>query len=114
MHKHLIVAVTTAGEKKLEDTVSQEFGHSKTFTIIEIEEGNIKKVRVIENPAVSISHGRGPLIAKALAEMKVQMVISGEIGPGASAMLKEFGISQEIAASGKRVEEVLREKALII
>jgi predicted Fe-Mo cluster-binding NifX family protein len=113
MHKHVIVAVATAGEKKLEDIVSQEFGHSKTFTIIEIEEGKIKNVRVIGNPAASISHGKGPLIAKTLAEMKVQMVISGEVGPGASAMLKEFGIAKEITSPGRKVKDVLKEKALI-
>ncbi|MGB9683687.1 MAG: NifB/NifX family molybdenum-iron cluster-binding protein [Candidatus Bathyarchaeales archaeon] len=113
MRKNVIVAVATLGEKGLQDSVSHEFGHSKTFTIIEIEEGKIKNVKVIQNPAASISHGRGPLIAKKLAEMKVQMVISGEVGPGASAILKEFGIAQEVASSGQRLENALKEKALL-
>ena len=30
------------------------------------------------------------------------MVISGEVGPGASAILKEFGIAQEVASPGQR------------
>ena len=41
MSKNVIVAVATLGEKGLQDSVSHEFGHSKTFTIIEIEEGKV-------------------------------------------------------------------------
>lgn len=56
---------------------------------------------------------RASLIAKKLAEMKVQMVIAGEVGPGASAILKEFSIAKEIVTPGQRVEDVLKGKGLL-
>lgn len=69
--KSLRVAVATAGDKGLKDVVSYEFGHSRTFTIVDIENGKIEHVEVIKNPATSLSHGKGPVVAKHLADIKV-------------------------------------------
>ncbi|MDH7477567.1 MAG: NifB/NifX family molybdenum-iron cluster-binding protein [Candidatus Bathyarchaeota archaeon] len=109
----LRVAVATKGDKGLEDTVSHEFGHAKTFTIIDIQDGMVKNLEVIENPAASLSHGKGPVIAKYLADMKVNMVISGEVGPGASTMLNELKIKILAAKSGEQVIKVLKINSLI-
>lgn len=109
----LRVAVTTKGNKGLEDTVSHEFGHAKTFTIIDIQDGMVKNVEVIENPAGSLSHGKGPVVAKYLADMKVNMVISGEVGPGASTMLNELKIKILAAKAGEQVIKVLKINSLI-
>ena len=53
------IAVATVGYGGLEDHVSSEFGHSKTFTIVEVEDGIVRDVKVIDNPAGPMSHGRG-------------------------------------------------------
>lgn len=111
--KHVRIAIATTGNKRLEDQISHEFGHSNTFTIVEIDDGNIKDVKTIDNPAVSLSHGRGPVVVKHLADMGTNIVVSGEIGPGASTMLEELKITTMIADPGKRVGDFLREKALI-
>jgi predicted Fe-Mo cluster-binding NifX family protein len=109
----LRVAVATKGNKGLEDTVSHEFGHAKTFTIIDIQDGMVKNVEVIENPAASLSHGKGPVVAKYLADMKVNIVISGEVGPGASTMLNELKMKILVAKSGEQVIKVLKINSLI-
>jgi predicted Fe-Mo cluster-binding NifX family protein len=109
----LRVAFATTSDKRLQDKVSHEFGHAKTFTIIDIQDGHVKNVEVIQNPAATLSHSKGPVVAKYLAEMKVNMVISGEVGPGASTMLKELAIKILTVKSGERVINVLRANSLI-
>ena len=103
----LRIAIATNNNKGLEDTISSEFGHSKTFTIIEIKEKEIK------NPANKLNYGRGAIVAKHLANMKIDMIISGELGPGASIILDQFNIKKLIVKHGQKVIDVLKEKALI-
>jgi len=107
------IAVATVGYGGLEDHVSSEFGHSKTFTIVEVEDGIVRDVKVIDNPAGPMSHGRGPVVAKKISDMGVEVVISGELGPGASMMLQEMGISRVIVKPGVKVVDVLKEKGFI-
>jgi predicted Fe-Mo cluster-binding NifX family protein len=111
--ERLRVAVATIGNKGLEDIVSHEFGHAKTFTIIDIQAEGIKNVKVIQNPAASLSHGKGPVVAKYLADMKVNIVVSGEVGPGASTMLNELKIKTLTVKSGEQVMKALRTNSLV-
>jgi len=108
------VAVATESNEGLEGIVSQEFGHAETFTILDIENGIVKSLNVIQNPAKHLAHGKGPVIAKHLANMNVNIVISGEIGPGASMVLSEFKIKKIIAKPGQHVLKVLKNNSLII
>ncbi|MEM3732497.1 MAG: NifB/NifX family molybdenum-iron cluster-binding protein [Candidatus Bathyarchaeia archaeon] len=93
--------------------VSSEFGRSKTFTIIEVENGEVKSVNVIENPAASLSHGRGPIVTKNLANTGVSVIISGEVGPGASTMLDDLGRKKLLAKPGEKVIDALKELSII-
>ena len=54
------IAIPTKGDKGLEDSVSDVFGRSERFTILEIADGSIVNVEVVENPAASYKHGAGP------------------------------------------------------
>jgi len=60
-----------------------------------------------------MTHGRGPVVAKRISDMSVEVVISGELGPGASMILQELGISRIIVKPGLKVVDVLREKGFI-
>jgi len=107
------IAVATVGDGKLEDVVSPEFGHSRTFTIIDIEDGEIKNVEVLEKPAKNMTHGRGPVVGKSLADKGVNIVVTSEIGPGASAILEQLGVEIVMTKAGQKVEDVLREYKLV-
>jgi predicted Fe-Mo cluster-binding NifX family protein len=107
------IAVATVGDMGLEDAISPEFGYSRTFTIIDVENGEIKNVEVMENPAGNIAHGRGPIIGKCLADKDVEIVVTSEIGPGASAILEQLGIKVMMGKAGQKVEDVLREYKLV-
>jgi len=105
----LKIAVPTKAYAGLEDTVSEVFGKAKTFTIVNVENGQVRKVRVIDNPAASYDYGSGPVAAKTLADLRVDFVMATELGPGASGLLKHHGIRKISAKSGTTVADLIRE-----
>ncbi|MCW4007534.1 MAG: hypothetical protein NWF09_02410 [Candidatus Bathyarchaeota archaeon] len=81
------IAIATKGYDGLNDTVSNTFGKTKTFTLVDVENGKIKHVQIIDNLAADYNHGSGPIATKTLAELKVNAVITSQLGPGASELL---------------------------
>lgn len=86
------VAVPTRKKGGLEDYVSDVFGRAETFTIIDIRGNEVRNVEVLKNPAVAYKHGAGPIVVKTLVNLSVNMVFSGEIGPGAESLLEHLDI----------------------
>jgi predicted Fe-Mo cluster-binding NifX family protein len=105
----LKIAIPTKAYAGLDDTVSEVFGKAKTFTIMDVENGQVKNVRVIDNIAASYDYGSGPVTAKTLADLKVDLVIAGELGPGASGLLKHHGIRKITTKPNTRVADVIEE-----
>jgi len=105
----LKIAIPTEAYASLEDTVSEVFGKAKTFTIVDVENGQVRKVRVIDNPAASYDYGAGPVAAKTLADLRVDFVMATELGPGASGLLKHHGIRAISVKPGTRVADLIRE-----
>jgi predicted Fe-Mo cluster-binding NifX family protein len=52
-------------------------------------------------------------VAKSLADRGVRMVVSGEVGPGASELLRALGIEVKIVEPGRKAGEALRELGLL-
>ena len=107
----LRIAVATKGHDSLEDVVSEVFGRANTFTIVNVDNEEIKDVKIMENPAVSYKHGAGPIVVKMLIDAGVNMVLAAELGPGASALLEQHNVTTIAVKSGISVEESVR-KAL--
>jgi predicted Fe-Mo cluster-binding NifX family protein len=105
----LKIAVPTKGSKGLDDVVSEVFAKAKTFTIVEIENGQIKNVQVIDNPAASYEHGSGPVVAKMLADLKVDYVLAVEIGPGALELLEHHRIKRILVKPNTEVSDAIKE-----
>lgn len=103
--RKLRIAVATKGRNGLEDVVSEVFGRADAFTVIDAEEGEIKNVKILENPAISYKHGAGPIVVKILVDSGVNMVLSAELGPGASALLEQHNIAHRVVKPGTSVEE---------
>lgn len=102
------IAIPTRGQGGLEDIVSDVFGRANTFTVAEIEDGVTKNVKVLKNPAVSYQHGAGPIVVKMLIDSGVNVVLSGELGPGASALLEQHNIMMIAVKPGIPVSEAIR------
>lgn len=105
----LRVAIPTKADKGLEDVVSEVFGKAKTFTIVEVEDGQIRNVQVIDNPGASYEYGSGPIAVKTLVDLKVNYVLTAELGPGASELLKHHGIKKVLIKPNTKVIDAVRE-----
>lgn len=106
--RKLRIAIPTKGKGGLEDVVSDVFGRANTFTIVDVEEGAIKNVKVLENPAASYQHGVGPIVVKMLVDSNVNLVIAPEFGPGASMLLEQHNIEKVSMKAGTIVSEAVR------
>jgi len=102
------IAVPTKGDKGLEDSVSEVFGRSEKFTIIEATNGSIIKVEIIENPAASYRHGAGPIVVKMLTDMGVTAVAAREFGLGVSTLLEQNGIKKFNVKADITVKEAVQ------
>jgi len=109
--KKFRIAVATKGREGLKDVVSEVFGRANAFTIIDAEEGKIKGVKILENPAISYKYGAGPIVVKMLIDTGVNMVLATELGPGASALLEQHDVATIAVKPGTSVKESIR-KAL--
>ena len=102
------IAVATKGREGLGDIVSEVFGRASTFTIVNVDNEEIKDVKIMENPAVSYKHGAGPIVVKMLIDTGVNLVLATELGPGASTLLQQHNITTIPVKSGTSVEKSLR------
>lgn len=105
----LKIAVPTKTHAGLEDVISEVFGKAKTFTIVDVENGEVKNVQVVDNPAASYEYGAGPVAVKTLADLKVTLVISGQLGPGASSLLEHYGINHFSVQPNIKVADSIKE-----
>ena len=106
--RKLRIAIPTKGEGGLEDVVSDVFGRANTFTIIDVEGKEVKRVEVIQNPASSYKHGTGPVVVKTLTDMGVNTVVASEFGPGVSTLLEHFNVAKVEVKSNTRVAEAIK------
>jgi predicted Fe-Mo cluster-binding NifX family protein len=90
------VAISTDG-----DFVSAHFGRCPSFTLADIEEGEMKKKEVIENPG----HQPG-FIPQFLRQRGVECIVAGGMGMRAQGFFAEAGIQTILGASG-RIDEVI-------
>jgi predicted Fe-Mo cluster-binding NifX family protein len=107
--RKLKIAFPTKTHAGLEDVVSEVFGKAKTFTIVDIEDGEVKDLQVIDNPAASYEYGAGPVAVKTLADLKVDLVAATEFGPGASTLLAQHNIKKISVKPDTKVVDSIKE-----
>jgi predicted Fe-Mo cluster-binding NifX family protein len=104
----LRVAIPTKGKRGLQDEVAEVFSRAETITVIDLVNGEVKDVRVLQNPAASYRFGAGPIVVKTLADLKVEVVVASEVGPGASTLLEDQKIAKLIVKAGTLVSEAIK------
>ncbi len=90
------MAISTDG-----DLVSEHFGRCPHYTIIDIEDNNVTKKEVVENPG----HMPGA-IPRFLHEKGVECIVCGGMGQRAMMFFKEYGIQTIVGVSGK-IDEII-------
>ncbi len=103
----LKIAVASRGTQGLADEVPEVFGRAKMFTIIEVEDGKIKRVESVENPAATYEYGAGPIAIKFLADLGVRVAVGAEFGVGVSTLLADKNIRTVRAPPGTKVGDVV-------
>jgi len=90
------LAISTEG-----NNVSAHFGRCPTYTIVEIDEGQVKKREEIENPG----HSPG-FLPNYLSDMGVSCVIAGGMGSRAQNLFRQKNIEPLIGVQGS-IDEVI-------
>ncbi|MFC1629749.1 NifB/NifX family molybdenum-iron cluster-binding protein [Patescibacteria group bacterium] len=94
-------------DKGIESNVSDVFGRCPYFIIAEIKNQKTEKTEAIKNEGMNQTSGAGVSTAQLIAEKNVNAVITGNVGPRALDVLKQFGI--EIYFGKGEVKEVFQE-----
>ena len=100
------IAVSST-DKNIGSNVSDVFGRCPYFIITEIKDQKIGKTEAIENKNTDQMSGAGISTAQLMAEKNVNAVITGNVGPRALDVLRQFNI--EIYSGDGVVKNVLQE-----
>lgn len=104
-----LIAVPTEGDRGMRDAVSNIFAKAPYFTFIEVIDGRKEQVTVEENKASSLSQGTGPIVMKGFKDRGVDIVLAGEVGPGARTLMDISAIRLFIVEPGTRVSEAIKQ-----
>jgi predicted Fe-Mo cluster-binding NifX family protein len=99
------IAVSAKG-KNVESEVSDVFGRSSYFIIAETKDQKIEKTEAIKNKSTDQMSGAGVSTAQLMAEKNVDAVITGNVGPRALDVLKQFNI--EVYFGSGAIKKVLQ------
>ena len=103
------VAIATKGPAGLWDEVSEFFAKTKTFTLATVKDNKVH-IEVLQNPGAALLCGRGRTTVQTLRDRGVNVVVTSELGLGASALLEQGKIDRVIVRAGTRVSDVIRDK----
>ncbi|WP_027624612.1 NifB/NifX family molybdenum-iron cluster-binding protein [Clostridium lundense] len=82
------IAISAIG-KTMEDVLDMRFGRCEYFQIHDTESGQIK---VIENKGLNSSGVAGIAASNQLIEEKIDVIITGNLGPNAFELIEKAGI----------------------
>lgn len=99
-----LVAATTQGG--LDDQVSSVFGRAPTFTVVEVEDDEIRRASAIPNPHKEASSGAGIQAAQLVVRQTPRAVLAGNFGPNVSGVMSEAGV-ELVPVSGMTVREAV-------
>ncbi|NOR24800.1 MAG: dinitrogenase iron-molybdenum cofactor biosynthesis protein [Desulforhopalus sp.] len=110
------IAVPSEGQGGLDGLRAGHFGHCDVFTLVDVEDGEIKEVSILANK----EHVQGGCMVpvQLLAENKVQRLVVGGIGMRPLMGFKQVGI--DVYYDGERrdirpvVEDMITESLMLI
>jgi len=102
------IAITSMGPD-LDSGVDQRFGRAKYFLVVDTESGEFTVHNNEQN--LNATQGAGIQSAKNVAELQVKVVITGNVGPKAFAVLQSENIEIYTEANGTVREAMEQFKA---
>jgi predicted Fe-Mo cluster-binding NifX family protein len=107
VRKVIRVAVPTS-KGGLEDRVHESLVRAETFTLVELKDGDVKRVEIVENPYRKEPYGAGSKVAMFLVNLGVNVLLTPMDCPKGKAIPDAGGARIIKLEAGKRVEEVIR------
>ncbi|ASJ01709.1 iron-molybdenum cofactor-binding protein [Thermococcus gorgonarius] len=101
-----MVAVPTS-KGGLDDEVHESLVRAETFTLVEVEDGAVKEVKVIENPYRREPYGAGSKVALFLVNLGVNAIISRTDCPKGKMILDSAGVKMIILDTPMKVGDAL-------
>ncbi|WP_042682751.1 NifB/NifX family molybdenum-iron cluster-binding protein [Thermococcus paralvinellae] len=101
------IAVPSSANGGLDDTIAPVFARAPVFTIIEVENGEIKDVKTIQNPAVNAPSGAGAMAVQMLINEGIDTVIVPQFGPNALGAIQAAGIRVYTFQPGTQIKEAV-------
>ena len=89
------ICIPTMGEGGMQESICQHFGRAPTFTMIDLDSGEIKVL-----PNVSEHMGGTGLPTETIFAAGVKVMIVGGLGPKAVAMFNQGGVEVFVGAAG--------------
>jgi predicted Fe-Mo cluster-binding NifX family protein len=105
--KGMKVAVSSTGQG-LESQTSPVFGRCPWFVIVEVENGNIKGHKDVQNSAAMQAGGAGIMAAQTVGNEGAKVVISGAVGPRAFGVFQQVGIEAYASTPGTVKDNVMQ------
>ena len=96
----------SASSAKADGNVDSRFGRCPYFLIVTINDSKVEKTEEIENSEINARGGAGASAATLLAKRDVKALITGNVGPRALEVLKQFDI--EVYNFEGTVEEAIK------
>jgi len=107
------IAVPVDDSRGLESRVSQLFARSRFMALIDLQEGEVRDIRIVENPSAPAPQGAGFMVADWLLNQRVDTVLAPSLGPNIMQVLGRSGIAVYPVRPGVRISEALRELGFI-
>ncbi|KEI81445.1 diguanylate cyclase [Clostridium botulinum] len=82
------IAISSTG-KTMENSLDMRFGRCEYF---QIHDSESKKVKILENEGQNASGGAGIVASNQLVDEKVDVIITGNLGPNAFEIIEKAGI----------------------
>lgn len=99
------ICITSTGSK-LDSSVDQRFGRAQCFLLLD-KQGKLKEA--LPNEGVAAMRGAGIAAAQTIASKGVEVLITGNIGPNAFAVLQQTGIKIFLVPPGTTVKDAFSE-----
>jgi predicted Fe-Mo cluster-binding NifX family protein len=103
-----LIAIPTEGDRGINDKVSNVFAKAPYFTLIHISNKKIHDVKIKKNKALKYTQGTGPIVMKNLKDLGVDLILTGQIGPGAKTLIDISGIKFQKVKAGTQVFKAVK------
>nr|WP_240922861.1 NifB/NifX family molybdenum-iron cluster-binding protein [Thermococcus sp. Bubb.Bath] len=94
-------------EGGLEDRVHESLVRAETFTLVDLGNGEVKNVEIVENPYRKEPYGAGSKVALFLVNMRVNVLLTPMDCPKGKAILEIGKVRIIKVEAGKKVRDAL-------